>query len=459
MDLLISDTVIVTCDDRRCILDRAGLLIRGGRIAEIGDSATLARAHPGVPRFDGRGKAVLPGFINSHTHTVLTVLRGTVEDMSGNVVYGYMSPISFVMEPAERAVMATLGCLEAIRSGTTTLVENFRFTQSFAPAMVRTGLRLFFSENCADALLLKIRHGEYSFDRDWGKQFLDRATALIESLHDTAGGRVQCQVAAHAPDNCSPWMLGELNALAARHKLTRTIHLAQSPEEMRQVKAAHGGTPAEYLQQHGWLAPDVVAAHWTFCTEADVDLLQAHGVHMAHCPANSSRRGPHRAPLARIRERGVNIALGTDNMTEDMFHAMKIALILYRGARGGSVDPAPQALLDGVTRNGAAALGRLHDLGTIAVGKQADLTIVDLNRASLRPIVSLVSNLVHYGHPGVVDSVMVAGEFVMRGGKVLTIDEEAVLQESQAVAERVWTRLLAQSPDIPPPANLQWLAA
>ena len=126
MNLLITDATIVTCDNSRRIIDRGAIAIADNRIAGIGESEDLDRAYPGFERMSGRGLAVLPGFINAHTHTVLTSLRGTVEDWDGEVVYRYMSPISYTMSDHERSVMAALGCLEAIRSGTTTLVDPFR---------------------------------------------------------------------------------------------------------------------------------------------------------------------------------------------------------------------------------------------------------------------------------------------------------------------------------------------
>ena len=357
MDLLITDTVVVTGDEERQILDHAAIAVLDGQIAAVGPSAELERQFPSLERFAARGLAVFPGFINAHTHTALTVLRGTVEDWGGNAVYGYMSPVSYEMSGEERAVMVTLGCLEAIRSGCTTLVDPFRHVPSYAGAMAATGLRLWLSENCADINTLNIRKGDYTVDDAFGQAFLDRTIETIETLHGSHGGRVQCQVAAHAPDNCSPRMLSTLLDLSQRYGLTRTIHLSQSREEQNAVKAAYGLTPAEYLAREGFLGPDLVGAHWTFCSPSDVELLASHGVQMAHCPANGSRRGPHRAPLGLIRDAGVNVAFGTDNMTEDMFHALKFGLVLHRGGRGraeeGGVDPQPQAMLDGITRNAA----------------------------------------------------------------------------------------------------------
>lgn len=464
MDLLITDALVVTCDDARRILEHAAIAVRGNRIAAVGPTAALERDFAGLERFSARGLAVLPGFINAHTHTALTVLRGTVEDWDGSAVYGYMSPVSYTMTDEERAVMTALGCLEAIRSGCTTLVDPFRHVLSYAHAMAATGLRLWLSESCADINTLNIRKGDYTVDAAFGQVFLDRTAALIETMHASHGGRVRCQVAAHAPDNCSPAMLARLRELAARHGLTRTVHLSQGQEEQRAVRAAHGLTPAEYLDREGFLGPDLVAAHWTFCTPSDIDLLAERGVQMAHCPANSSRRGPHQALIGRILDAGVNIALGTDNMTEDMFQALKIGLIIHRGGHGRAmelgVDPQPQAMLDTITRNAARSVGAAAQLGSIEVGKLADLTFIDLNTPAMRPLIQLVPNLVHYGHPGIVHSVMTDGVFLMRDRKVLTLDEGAVLREAQVVTQRVWERMLADNPDIPPPpGGLRWLDA
>ena len=455
MDVKFLNATVLTCDDGRHILRDAGVAVLGDRIAAVGPSADIDRDYPGLSPVDARGKGLLPGIINAHTHLLLLALRGTVEDMSSEVIYRYMTPISFAMNPDEREAIGRLGCLEAIRSGTTTVVEPFRHLLTYADALANTGLRLYLAESCTDVLTLKLRSGKYEFNQAWGEEFLDRQRGLIEEFHNTSNGRVMTQISAHAPDNCSPWMLAQLNTLAEKHGLRRTVHMAQSRGEVAQVKSYAGCTPAEYLERNDWLGPDVVGAHWTYCTKQDVDLLARHGVHMAHCPANSSRRGPHQAPLAAIMDAGVNIALATDNMTEDMFQAMTIGSIVHRGSRGGGIAPQPQEILDGATRNGAQSLGRLDDLGSLEAGKKADITIIDLDNPSLRPAINLVSNIVHYGHPGLVDSVMVDGEFLMRGGKVLCLDEKEVVAAAQEAIEGAWRRLHEQAPDVPMPAGLR----
>ena len=462
MDLLITGATIVTCDDERRILDDAAVAIVADRIVAVGATAAVEAAHPTLERMSGRGLAVLPGLINAHTHTVLTSLRGTVEDWSGEIIYRYMSPISYTMSEHERRVMAALGCLEAIRSGTTTLVDPFRHVVTYAGAMADTGLRLWLSESCADIDTRKIRFGDYSVDEAFGQAFLDRAQALIEGFHGARDGRVNCQVAAHAPDNCSPSMLAKLLDLAGGHGLTRTCHLAQSPGEVAAVREHHGLTPAGYLDREGFLGPDLTSAHWTYCTREDVELLAERGVMLAHCPASSSRRGLHKVPIGWVRDAGARIALGTDNMSEDMFQAMAIGSIVHRTGRGRDTEngtsPSPQQVLDMVTREAAASVGAGSDIGAIVPGMKADLTILDLRAPAMRPVIRLLSNLVHYGHPGLVHSVIVDGEFVMRDGKVLTVDEEALLEEADAVTRAVWRRMIADNPDIAPPrGEVPWL--
>ena len=452
MDTLIKHATVVTCDDDDTIIDDGAVAVLGSIIASVGKTEELERRFSHLEVIEARGKAVLPGFINSHTHTVLTGIRGTVEDMEVDSIYTYMTPISFVMTQDERAALAALGCLEAIRSGTTTLVDPLRFVHTYAQAMVDSGLRLYLSESCADALTLQIRFGRYEYSREWGQQFLERAVKLVEQFHNIENGRVLCQIAAHAPDNCSPWMLERLLELSEKYGLKRTIHLAQSKKELEQVKAISGKTSVEYLRDNGWLGPDVLAAHWIYCTQGDIEILAETGTHMAHCPASNTRHGSHMvARMPNIFDAGLNVSLGTDNMSEDMFQTLSIGIILYRGLRGGGAEPSPSLVLRCATRNGAKALGRGKDLGSVEQDKVADLIIIDLMRPHLIPAINLVSNIVHYGQASDVETVMVDGELVMFEGKVLTMNEADVLRNAQEATVSAWKRLHETYPEIPAP--------
>ena len=426
------------------------IAIRGDSIVEVREGPASGTEFESFQQIDGSDRIVSPGLINAHTHTVLLVLRGTVEDIEGNLVYQYMVPASYLLEPEERAAVARMGCLEAIRSGTTTIVDPLRFVDNYAQPMADSGIRLYLCESAADAVTTEIMSSGYRFDKEWGETFLKRTRALIETHHNKSDGRVQVLIAAHAPDNCSPWMLKQLKDLAEEYELKRTVHLSQMISEVEQVKSLHNKTSTEYLRDNEWLDDELLAVHWSFCTESDVEILASHDVHFVHCPASMSAKGPHRLPIKAILESGINIMLGTDNMTEDMFHAMKMAQTIHRGAYGRSVTPSPRQVFNYATLNAAKALGR-DDLGHISIGAKADLTFFDRNAPVLNPHVSIVSNLVHYGHPGTVTDVMVDGEFVMRDRAVLTMNEADVLEKAQNATDAMWSRFQDKITGIPLP--------
>ncbi|WP_118133492.1 amidohydrolase family protein [Oceanicella sp. SM1341] len=447
--LLLRDARYIAHDGTGPVLRAGHIAIEGDRIVALPETLEGSDFESFEP-VECSTKAVSPGFINAHTHAVLLALRGTVEDIEGNLVYQYMVPASYLLEPHERAAIARLACVEAIRCGTTTMVDPLRHVADYAPAMIDTGMRLWLAESCADAVTTEVGRGTYRFDRDWGETFLARTRDLIERFHGAEDGRVQVMIAAHAPDNCSPWMLATLKEMARAHGLRRTVHLSQIVSEVAQVRALHGCTSTEYLAREGFLGDDLLAVHWTFCTEEDVAILAESGTHFAHSPASMSVKGPHQLPIRAILESGVNIAFGTDNMTEDMFQAMKLGLTVHRGAWGRSVTPQPGRAFDCATINGAKALGR-DDLGRIAVGAKADLAFLDLGAPALNPRLSLVSNLVHYGHPGVVTDTMVDGRFLMRDRRLTTVDERAAVDEAQAATDAMWERFAAQEKDVPLP--------
>ncbi|MEM7176698.1 MAG: amidohydrolase family protein [Pseudomonadota bacterium] len=420
------------------------------------DADRIVYAGPAIAGFedfepiDAANKLVIPGLINAHTHVVLLALRGSIEDIEGYMVYRYMVPSTYLLTPGERAAIATLACAEAIRSGTTTLVDPLRHVEDYAPAMARSGLRLWLAESCADAVTTEVSRTGYRFDRAFGETFLDRTRRLIEQFHGAEDDRVRVVMAGHGPDNCSPWMLEQVTGLARKHGLPRTIHLSQIPSEVEQVRALHGCTSTEYLNAQGFLGPDLMAVHWSFCTESDVETLARTGTHFVHCPASMSAKGPHQLPIKAIRDNWVHCILGTDNMTEDMFNAMRMGLIIHRGAEGRSVQPMPSEVFQFATTNAARALQ--HDrIGRIAAGMKADLAVLDLNAPALNPRVSIVSNLVHYGHPGMVTDTIVDGRFLMRDGRLVTLDEVEVSQQAQAATSAMWTRFAREHPDVPLP--------
>jgi 5-methylthioadenosine/S-adenosylhomocysteine deaminase len=457
MAIVIHDTTVVTADEAGTLHHGAALAVEGDRVVDLGPADAVLARHPGAERVDGRGRAVLPGFANAHTHFARTVARGIQEDLSPPhrpPFAGGLSPLPTPeLEPAERRVMAQLGAVEAIRSGTTLALEESAAVGEHAGAVAATGLRLLLCERVWDRARAAIgQPGPFEADPALADAGLGRLADLHARWHGAEGGRVRVGLAAWAPDMCSPALLRRLAGEGARLGLLQTVHLGQLWGEVAAVREQRGVLPTEYLAREGFLSDRLVAAHCRCMTPAEERLLGAARAAVAFNPAMAARRGlsPRAADLEAA---GCTIALGTDNMAEDMVEAMRTGLFMERVRREDGRRPAPEEALAWATRNGYRALG-VPEGGRLAPGALADLVLVDLRRAHLVPALRVVSVLVHQGQAGDVEAVMVGGRWVMRDRRVLTVDEPALLAEAERVARAAWRRLLASRPDLVPPAGL-----
>jgi 5-methylthioadenosine/S-adenosylhomocysteine deaminase len=437
MDLLIHDGLIVTMNGEGKVWKEGALLIQGDRIGRVGPSDDLLKSHPHVRRMNAQGKAVLPGFVNLHTHTVLTVLRGVAEDAGIKSIYEQMMPMTDLMTPEDRYTMGLLGSLEALKSGTTTIVDNFSHMAEIVPAVDRSGLRAVVSDIVNDADLLEIRRGSYRFDTRIGESLLQKNVDLIEKWHGRDNGRILCHLGPHAPDTCSPWLLKEMRSLAEKMNVGITIHIAQSPGEVEQVIQREGKRPVEYLDSVGFLGPRVIGGHCVHINQAEIEILGRTRTHVSHNAAINARRG-FIAPIRALKDAGANVGLGSDNMSEDIFEVMRIALMVGRIKTGNYAAFMPRDVMEMATRNGAKALGLEKDIGSLEEGKKADIILMDLKKPHLVPLVNLFGNIVHTGLASDVDTVIVDGRILMEGRKVTTVNEEEVLARAQKATERLW---------------------
>lgn len=454
---VVHDATIVTADDAGAIHYGAALAIDGGRIAAIGPTPELLARYPGAERVDGRGRAVLPGLANTHTHLSRVLARGIYEDLSPPHTPPFTGGLAPLPTPAlgadEERVMVLLGALEAIRSGTTLALEESTGIDGYAAALADTGLRLLLCERAWDRARASIgQPGPFEVDRALGDAGLQRIAALHRRWDGAADGRVHTGLAAWAPDMCSPGLLGDLRKLQGELGVLATVHLNQIWGEVAAVREQRGVPPTEYLAREGFLSSRLVAAHCRCMTAEEECTLGAAGAAVAFNSAIAARRGL--SPRADELERaGCLITLGTDNMAEDVVDVMRTALFMERVRRRDGRRPAPEDVLTWATRNGYRALG-VTDGGWLAPGNRADLIVVDLRTPHLVPVLRVVSDFVHNGQAGDVESVMVDGRWIMRDRRVLTLDEPALVAEAERVARAAWRRLFAERPDLPRPAGL-----
>jgi len=455
--IIIHDATIVTGDDAGSIHQDAALVVDGPRIAAVGPTTEVLRRYPQAERVDGRGRAILPGFANTHTHFPLTLARGIYEDLSpphNPPFAGGLAPLPLpLLGPDQQRIMVQLAALEAIRSGTTLVLEDGVGIDRYADALLDSGLRYLLCERAWDRANASIgQPGPFEVDATIAEAGITRITRLHARWHEKGDGRLRVGLAAWAPDMCSAELLGRLRALQSELGAVATIHLNQIWGEVAAVQGQRGVPPTEYLARAGFLSDRLVAAHCRCMTPEEERLLGAAHAAVAFNSAMAARRGlsPRVDDLERA---GCLIALGTDNMAEDMVEVMRTALFMERVRRQDGRRPTPEDALAWATRNGYRALGVL-DGGWLAPGNRADLILIDLRKPHLTPALRVVSCFVHQGQASDVEAVMVDGRWIMREGRVLTMDEPAIVVAAEHIARAAWRQLLAERPDLARPPGL-----
>ena len=423
------------------------LAVAGGRITAIGPTDEVLAKFPRAEVYDGRGKALLPGLINCHAHLAQAISRGFNEDFGFPNSYKLpVSPTS-LMSREENTLMAVVAAIEAIRTGSTTVVENVGGILPEASELAKTGLRWVFAESATDReggspmspeILARGEAPRFSpAMRDDG---LKRIADLHSAWHGKEGGRITVFPAAALAENSSPELLRAVHAFAEKHDLGYTIHLSQSRAEVDYMKKHHGVSPVAFLDRHGFLSSRLFAAHCRYVDDADIALLAKTGTIVTHQARMAANRGVI-PPIPALRAAGIPIAMGTDNNTTDLFEVLRVAMITERVRRDDAfpgVQPQPEDVLADATMGSARAVRQTATIGSLEVGKKADLLVLDTQRVHIVPAVRIISAWIHNGQPNDIESVMVDGRFVMRDRKITTVDEAAIVAEANKVGRRVW---------------------
>ena len=352
--------------------------------------------------------------------------------------------------------MSLLGALECIRSGNTTCLEYAQGIAGYAEDLVKTGLRWVWAESGSDAITSpEWRPGEdvYEFSPTLRDEAVQRMNDLFARWHGSQDNLVTCFGAAALTETSSPDLLRAVRELAESHGVGYTIHLDQSRLEVESMMRTRGVRPGFHLYASDFLGPQLIAAHCRYVDSSEIALLGNTRTIVTHQPAMAANRGVI-PPIPALRAAGCLIAMGTDNNTQDMVEVMRVGLLTERILRDDPTKPQPEDVLRETTVNGARALGMENQIGSLEVGKRADLFVIDTQKAHLVPTMRIVSGFIHNGQPGDIEAVMVDGKFIMRDHKVLTLDEEAIIAEADRIGRRVWNRLLEKYPSAPFPTRV-----
>ncbi len=431
-DLLIKGGWIITVNPQMETIEDGAIAILDGEIAAVGTTADILSEYRAEEIIDASHSLVIPGLVNTHTHAAMTLFRGFADDAPLKVwleKFIWPAEAKFINASSVRAG-AELAIAEMIRSGCTTFNDMYFFMDEVGQAVEKAGVRAVIGESVIDFPTPNAKTPEKG---------LEITRQLIKKWKGHP--LVYPAVAAHAPYTCSPDLLKSASALALKHNLPFHIHVSETDTEVADIKNRYGRTPMAHLKHLGVLNKGTVAAHCVKLSDEDMKMMVEAGIGMSHNPESNMKLASGAAPLAELMAMNALLSLGTDGVASnndlDMFEAMDAAAKLQIYARKDPSVLKARDLVRMATLGGAEVLGLDKLIGSIEVGKRADVAIIPLNKPHLTPIYNPYSHLVYSVSGGDVGSVIVDGRILMRDRKLLTMDEEAILKNAEKVAKRI----------------------
>jgi 5-methylthioadenosine/S-adenosylhomocysteine deaminase len=420
---LIRDAYIVTQDAERRLI-RGDILIRDGTIEQVGGAVNGSADL----EIQASGDIVIPGLINTHTHVSMSILKGIADDLPFPQFLDRTFKVDAERTERDIEAGAAQGCLEMIRSGTTTFVDLYYSQDVIARAVERSGIR---------GIL-----GWAVLDQEYTTQKGVPLENCARFHHEFRGHpRIYPAVGLQGVYVCSTQTFLSAKQYALENDLLLTFHLSETRKEVSDCKRKEGKRPGDYLSSIGFLNDHCVAAHSAWLTVNEVRALASSGTKVSSCPVSNMKLATGGvAPIPEMLQHGVTVSIGTDGSTTnnslDMFGEMKTLSLLQKANRWDPTVLPAQKVLDFATIDAARAVRMDHLIGSIEVGKRADLVIMNGKAANLRPArpETIVSNLVYSSFGPNVKTVLCDGAVVMRDGKLLTMDEEKVLAEAEDAA-------------------------
>ena len=436
-DLLIKNGTIVTMDGERRIIEDGVMAVNADAISFVGkQSEFLSRFPKGVTAkqtIDAKGKLVLPGFINGHTHAPMTLFRGLRDDVTlDEWLRKYIFPAE-AKNVTEEFVRwgARLAAAEQIRGGITTFADMYYFEDAIAEETKAAGMRGVLGETFIDFPVPDNKTNEAMLE--YSEKFLKRwqNDPLIHAA-----------VAPHSIYTCSRKTLQDAAALARKYQAPILIHVAEMKKELDDSRAQNGTTPVQYLDRIGILGPDVVAAHCIWVDDADRKILAQRQVGCVHNPSSNMMLSSGVSPVPEMRAAGVAVGLGTDgpagsnndlNLMEEMDLAAKLQKITKMDPRALGA----KAVVEMATIEGAKALHMEKEIGSLEAGKKADIILIGLDAPNAVPLFDVYSQLAYALKGSDVETVIIGGRVVMHDKKLLTVDEAAAVAKAREYKNKI----------------------
>jgi 5-methylthioadenosine/S-adenosylhomocysteine deaminase len=430
--LIITNGTVVTMDGAGRVLTPGAVAVDGRDIVAIDTPEAIRKQFRAAETIEAWGSVIMPGLVNTHTHAPMVMYRGLADDLA------LMEWLQKYIFPAEAKTLSPefvragtrLAALEMIRSGTTTYADMYYFEEEIAKETKTAGLRAVLGQT-----IIQFPVADAKTPADG----LARAEAFIKDYKDDP--LITPAVAPHAMYTLDGPTLMACRELAKRYRVPTIIHVAETQEEEKTAQERHQASPVRYLESLGFLGPGVLAAHAVWVSEPEIAILKARGVGVSHNPESNMKLASGTAPVPAYLAAGIPLGLGTDgaasNNDLDMFEAMRTASFLHKLHSNDPRVVDAKTALTMATIGGARALGMDGRIGSLEPGKRADLIVVSMSTARQTPMYDPISHLVYTTHGDDVQTTIVNGKVLMRGRKVLTLDEDAVLKEARMLSEKV----------------------
>lgn len=423
MSIAIRNGLIITQNAEREVM-RGDILIEGDRIARIGTVKETVDVE-----IDAGGGIVMPGLINTHTHVSMAIMKGMVDDLPFEDFLGRVFAIDSRRTEYDIAAGTRLGLLEMIRTGTTTFVDLYYSLYTVAREVEKAGVR--------GVLCWAVLDEEFTTQKgNPMKNCMEFYEAFKNHRLVTPG------VGPQGIYVCSDDTLTQAREFAFEKGLPLTLHLSETRKEVYDFRRKKGKRPVEHLYETGFLGKNCLAAHAAWLTINEVRLLARSGTSISTCPVSNMKLATGGIPpIPEMLREGVNVSVGTDgsstNNCLDMFREMKFLSLLHKSSRWDPTVLPAQQVLDMVTIAAASAIGMEKELGSIEVGKKADLIILDRKEPNMAPIgeQNAISNIVYSATGANVTTTICDGKILMRDRKFLTMDPVEVIEEAQRAAE------------------------
>lgn len=431
-DLLVFPQWLIPVEPADTVLTDHALAVRDGVIIDLLPAAEARARYAAASVQELPGQALIPGLVNAHTHAAMTLLRGLADDLP------LMTWLAEHIWPAEQRHVsaefvqhgAELGIAEMIRGGTTCFSDMYFFPEITARAASRAGMRI-----VAGMIVI-------DFPSAWAsgpKEYLAKGLDLHDAWRNDP--LVSTLFAPHAPYTVADAVLERVRVLADELDVPVHIHLHETAGEVQQAVAEHGERPFERLRRLGLISPNLIAVHMTQLQDEEITCLADAGAHVVHCPESNLKLASGFCPVAKLRAAGVNVALGTDgaasNNDLDMLGEMHTAALLGKAVANDAAALPAAEVLRMATLSGARALRLEERIGSLEVGKDADLVAVDLGGPESAPVYSPVSQIVYSASRQQVRHVWVAGRHLMNDRALTTVDVTAVTRQAAAWRDRI----------------------